>query len=186
MHHPARSGSASGREGVGTAGHPGAGQHPGRLAPDADRAGGRHLHDACHHQLEADLGPRRPPRRVEGITGSRILIRVEDRNVFIGECKIWNGPQAIEEAITQLLRYLVWRDSKAALLVFIRDTEPTSSIQKAIQKIEGHPNHRRTLQAREADGRYDFVLSANDDLEREIHLAFLPFVLPIKKIAAQN
>ena len=33
-----------------------------------------------------------------------ILIRAEDRNVFIAECKIWKGPATIRDALGQLLR----------------------------------------------------------------------------------
>ncbi|GHB88635.1 hypothetical protein GCM10010306_099670 [Streptomyces umbrinus] len=110
-----------------------------------------------------------------------ILIRVEDRNVFIGECKIWDGPQVVGDALTQLLKYHIWRDSKGALLLFIRRGDATNATQKAIQRIEEHPNYKRTLDARPSEGRYDFVIRANDDLEREIHLALLPFVLPIKQ-----
>jgi hypothetical protein len=45
-----------------------------------------------------------------------ILIRAGDRNVFIGECKIWKGPKELLKAIDQLLSYLTWRDTKAALI----------------------------------------------------------------------
>jgi hypothetical protein len=31
-----------------------------------------------------------------------ILIRVHDRNAFIGECKWWHGPKALNEALDQL------------------------------------------------------------------------------------
>jgi hypothetical protein len=46
-----------------------------------------------------------------------ILIRVENKNVFIAECKFWRGQKAFDEAIDQLLGYLTWRDSKCAILV---------------------------------------------------------------------
>jgi hypothetical protein len=106
-----------------------------------------------------------------------ILVRVEDRNVFIAECKIWKGPKTIRDALTQLLGYLTWRDTKAALVLFIRGGQPTAIIRKAIQEIEGHPNYERTV-ATSGDGeRYDFVLHANGDPNREIRLAFLPFAL---------
>src|SRR6266852_3818037 len=49
-----------------------------------------------------------------------ILIRAKDRNVFIAECKFWRGPKGFDDAITQLLGYLSWRDSKCALLIFNR------------------------------------------------------------------
>lgn len=106
-----------------------------------------------------------------------ILIRVGDRNVFIAECKIWNGPKTIRDALAQLLSYLTWRDTKAALLLFIRSGEPTTIIGKAITEIEGHLNYKRTPTAAEDGERHDFVLHANGDPNREIRLAFLPFAL---------
>jgi hypothetical protein len=50
-----------------------------------------------------------------------IIIRVEDRNIFIGECKIWRGPKYLNEAIDQLLSYLTWRDTKTAIIIFNRN-----------------------------------------------------------------
>lgn len=106
-----------------------------------------------------------------------ILIRAEDRNVFIAECKIWRGPKTIQDALTQLLTYLTWRDTKAALIVFIRSGQPTEIISKAIKEIEDYPNYKRTVATSEDGERYDFVLHANGDPNREIRLAFLPFAL---------
>jgi hypothetical protein len=50
-----------------------------------------------------------------------ILIRVEGKNVFIAECKFWKGEEALFATLDQLLSYLSWRDTKAALLVFNRN-----------------------------------------------------------------
>lgn len=106
-----------------------------------------------------------------------ILIRAGDRNVFIAECKIWRGPKIIQDALTQLLTYLTWRDTKAALLVFIRDGQPTEIIKKAVREIERHPNYKRTLGTSQDGERYDYVLHANGDPNQEIRLAFMPFAL---------
>jgi hypothetical protein len=106
-----------------------------------------------------------------------ILIRAGDRNVFIAECKIWKGPKTIRDALGQLLSYLTWRDTKAALLLFIRTGEPTTIITKSIAEIEGHTNYKRTRGTAEDGERYDFILYANGDPNREIRLAFLPFAL---------
>jgi hypothetical protein len=106
-----------------------------------------------------------------------ILIRDGDRNVFIAECKIWGGPAKFRAALEQLLSYLTWRDTKAALLLFIRSGVPTTIITKAIAEIEGHANYKRTRNGAEDGERYDFVLHANGDPNREIRLAFLPFAL---------
>lgn len=109
-----------------------------------------------------------------------ILIRVEDRHVFIGECKFWKGPKTITDTLDQLLGYLVWRDTKAALLLFIRQGMPTDVIAKSLDKIRQHPNFKREgAHSDEFGERYNFIFRANDDEAREIKLAFLPFALRI-------
>jgi hypothetical protein len=108
-----------------------------------------------------------------------ILIRVEDRNVFIGECKVWGGPGTMDEALEQIFKYLVWRDTKAAILLFIRNKDVTAVIKKAVEKIEAHPNYKRRGPAK-SDERLDFIMHATGDPEREINLALLPFALRVK------
>ncbi len=50
--------------------------------------------------------------------------------------------RTIRDALAQLLSYLTWRDTKAALLLFIRRGEPTTIIAKAITEIAAHdPDH---------------------------------------------
>jgi hypothetical protein len=109
-----------------------------------------------------------------------ILIRSDDRNVFIAECKIWRGHQTVTGALDQLLSYLVWRDTKAALLLFIRDADVTAVTEKAIAQITAHPNYKRRGKIAN-DERHDFVIHANGDPHREIHLAFLPFLIARRK-----
>lgn len=105
-----------------------------------------------------------------------ITIRVDDRNIFIGECKIWDGPQTMDEALGQLFSYLVWRDTKAAILLFIRNVDVTAVINKAVDKIEEHPYYKRTRET-PSDDQYEFTMHAKDDPDREIHLTLIPFAL---------
>jgi hypothetical protein len=110
-----------------------------------------------------------------------ILIREGDRNIFIGECKIWKSPKTIRDALHQLLDvYLVWRDTKAALLLFIRSGHVTEVIKKSVAEIEANPNFKRRGR-HDSDERVDFVLHASEDPAREIQLAFLPFALGASK-----
>jgi hypothetical protein len=76
-----------------------------------------------------------------------------------------------------LLGYLTWRDTKAALILFIRTGQPTEVIAKAILEIEGHPNYERTLAKGEDGERYDFVMHPTSDPDQKIRLALLPFAL---------
>ena len=41
-----------------------------------------------------------------------ILIRVDGKNIFIGECKFWGGQKVLSDTINQLLSYSCWRDTK--------------------------------------------------------------------------
>jgi hypothetical protein len=107
-----------------------------------------------------------------------ILIRVEDNNVFVAECKIWYGEEEFRKAIDQLLGYLTWRDTKGALLLFIRNVDVTAVIGKAVAAIRAHPCLVDTLPvAGDGTSRRDFILHAQGDPERRIRLAFMPFAL---------
>jgi hypothetical protein len=60
-----------------------------------------------------------------------ILIRVYDRNAFIGECKWWAGPKSAEEALTQLFGYTTWQDSRVALIFYVPTKDMMATIDKA-------------------------------------------------------
>jgi hypothetical protein len=105
-----------------------------------------------------------------------ILIRVDDRNVFIAEFKIWHGPKAASEAIDQLLRYLVWRDSKAALVMIIKNRDATAVLSKLDDAVRSHTSFILAKDSAHPERRSDYVLRAADG-ERTISLAVLPVVL---------
>jgi hypothetical protein len=60
-----------------------------------------------------------------------ILLRVQDENAFIGECKWWSGPSGFEGALAQLLGYSTWRDSRLALIIFVGTKDPNAVVEKA-------------------------------------------------------
>jgi len=70
-----------------------------------------------------------------------IVILGDGGPVFIAECKIWSGEKAFVEAINQLLGYLVWRDTKAAMVVFLRERDVSGITKKAQVALAGHPRH---------------------------------------------
>ncbi len=67
-----------------------------------------------------------------------ILIRSGDNNIFVAECKIWRGEASFRKAIYQLLGYVSWRDTKAALLVFNRLHDSTAVLGKMDAAITEH------------------------------------------------
>src|SRR5436305_5550 len=109
-----------------------------------------------------------------------ILIREDDRNVFIAECKIWKGGGELLKAIDQILGYLHWRDTKAALLVFNRNKAFSDVLAKAIVVIQSHPNCKKLLRQM-SESEWRFLFSSRDDPNRELHLAVLLFDVPKEK-----
>jgi len=109
-----------------------------------------------------------------------ILIRVENRNIFIAECKFWRGPKAFSEAVDQLLGYLSWRDSKCALLIFNKTRDSTAVRQKMHEIMGSRSEHKRTAAHDPAgDSRYIFVKES--DPGREIIITTQLFDIPIKE-----
>ena len=76
-----------------------------------------------------------------------IIVRIEDRNVFVDECKWWKGaasfagPDREEDpsAVDQLLSYTTWRDAKLALTVFVANKNIARVIKAAREALEAHP-----------------------------------------------
>lgn len=109
-----------------------------------------------------------------------ILIRVDNRNVFIAECKFWRGPKGFDEAIDQLLGYLSWRDSKCAILVFNKTKDSSAVRQKMHEIMESRSQHRKTVfHQPEGDSRY--VLVKESDPGREISITIQLYDMPSKK-----
>jgi hypothetical protein len=106
-----------------------------------------------------------------------ILIREGDRNVFIAECKIWKGEAQLLQAVDQILGYLHWRDTKAALLVFNRNKAFSDVLAKIAAAIQRYPNCKKLIrQVSETEWR--FLFSSKDDPNRELQLAVLLFDVP--------
>jgi hypothetical protein len=108
-----------------------------------------------------------------------ILVTVEDRHVFVGECKWWGGSKACSEAVDQLLSYLPWRNEKAALILFIDRKDTTAVIDKTDDAIRAHAAFKRVgPSSDEPAARRNFVLGHPDDMDREIQVAALFAVMP--------
>ena len=107
-----------------------------------------------------------------------ILIRVEDRNIFIAECKFWHGPKAFSEAIDQLLGYLTWRDCKCSLVIFNKQKNSSAVAQKMHEATIGHKGHRKTL-ASDATGNGRYVFVKESDPGRDIIITTLLFDIPV-------
>jgi hypothetical protein len=106
-----------------------------------------------------------------------ILIRVEDRNIFIAECKFWRGPKGFSEAVDQLLGYLSWRDSKCALLIFNKTKDSSAVRSKMHEIMEARAEYRKTI-SHDPNGDSRYVLVKETDPGREITITTQLFDFP--------
>jgi hypothetical protein len=96
-------------------------------------------------------------------------------NLFVAECKFWHGTSEFHKAISQLFdRYLTWRDSKAALMLFVTNKDFTNVIG-AIKKET--PNHQYFVKTTGARGEtsFSFHFHLPQDKEKIVFLEIIAF-----------
>jgi hypothetical protein len=110
-----------------------------------------------------------------------ILIRYKNSNVFIAECKFWRGEKAFLETIDQLFRYVTWRDTKLAILIFNRDGNLKTILEKIPQLVKSHPFYKRTIKI-DGETKFRYVLHVPNDPNREVILTIMVFDIPKEKM----
>lgn len=106
-----------------------------------------------------------------------ILIRQDDRNIFIGECKFWSGPKKHTDTIDQLLGYSSWRDTKVAVLVFNRNRDMSKVLETAHEATSNHSNCKKII-GKQSETSFRYLFSHRDDANREMTLSLMIFDVP--------
>lgn len=110
-----------------------------------------------------------------------ILLRYQNNNVFIAECKFWGGEAKYLETIDQILGYLTWRDSKAAIVLFVKNVDFSSVIQGV---REATPKHAEYLSSdgEKVEGTWQsYKIHLSGDSGRQVYLSVLLFHYPPSK-----
>lgn len=103
-----------------------------------------------------------------------LLIRHEEHNIFIGECKYWSGAGGFTDTIDQLSRYTAWRDTKLAIVMFVREQDLTTIISRAREALEQHPQFVEWDDAHtETELRATVHWSGDDDREADLNVFFV-------------
>lgn len=106
-----------------------------------------------------------------------MLIRFDNKNIFIGECKFWHGPKAFTETIDQILSYSSWRDTRVAIFMFNRQKELSKVLEKIPALIEQHPNYKKRLALKD-ETAFRAVFHHPGDKNRELILTTMFFDIP--------
>ena len=111
-----------------------------------------------------------------------ILIREDDKNVFIAECKFWNGEKGLLTTIDQLLGYTCWRDTKTAILLFNKNRNFNSVINKIDPAVKTHNCYKREFNLKNEKLRnettFSYIFHQPNDKNRELILTVMAFDIP--------
>lgn len=109
-----------------------------------------------------------------------ILITAENREAFVGECKVWYGPKTVGDAINQMLGYHTWRDCRSALIAFNKHYAGFSTIQKNLPELlMKHPNFVSDLGTKQP-GEWRLRFKLADDPGRFVAVHVFLFDLYVK------
>lgn len=107
-----------------------------------------------------------------------ILIRSNDKNIFIGECKFWGGSKKLLETIDQILGYTSWRDTKVAVIIFNKNKDFTKVLEEIQKTTKEHSNFKREDVSKKQETIFRYVFAHKDDRNREMFLTVMAFDIP--------
>lgn len=139
--------------------------------------GEEQLRDHVLIQLNGHYEGRATGETFNGSGKTDILVRVQDKNVFIGECKFWKGQKAFLETIDQLFGYSCWSDTKTAIVLFNRNRDHTQVLQTIREQIANHPKFKNELQHK-GENHLRYLFEHPSDPDRRIYVAVLAINLP--------
>lgn len=99
----------------------------------------------------------------------------DNSNLFVAECKFWHGASEFHKAISQLFdRYLTWRDSKTALILFVTNQDFTNVIDTIKKETPNHPYFLKSTGTR-GETSFSFHFHLPQDKEKVVFLEVIAF-----------
>jgi len=106
-----------------------------------------------------------------------IQLRFDSSVVFIAECKFWTGQKGFLATIDQLLKYLTWRDTKASIIIFVKQKDFSIILSKVETITPKHTNYLSFV-SKSDENWFNYRFHLTGDRNREIKLAVQLFHIP--------
>lgn len=111
----------------------------------------------------------------EGKTDICLKNAPDGTNLFIAECKFWTGHSGFLDTITQLFdRYLTWRESKVAVMMFVTNNDFTAVLNNIRTEIRNHPYYIRP-NGQHGDSSFSYIFCLKQDRDKEVELEVMAF-----------
>jgi hypothetical protein len=136
-----------------------------------------HLRDHFLMMLEPNFNGSATGETFNKTGKTDILLRHENSNVFIGECKFWRGQKSFLATISQLLGYLTWRDSKAAVIMFVPNKDFSSAVDIAKSSVNEHSNFIKFVNEKD-ETWFNYEFHLNGDRNRTVKIAVMLYHTP--------
>ena len=101
----------------------------------------------------------------------------DNSSIFIAECKVWRGEKVFMEAIDQLLGYVTWRDTRTAIILFVKKGEISDVIEKARSAMTQHPCYVID-KGQTNESSFSYTYHINGDNQSHIALELMIFHYP--------
>lgn len=112
---------------------------------------------------------------LDGKTDIILKYSKDNSNLFVAELKIWHGEAEFLKAISQLFdKYLTWRDSKVALILFVRNKEFTNVIHTIKTSIKTHPYYIKDNGNR-GESSFSFIFHLQQDNNKFVYFEVIAF-----------
>lgn len=112
-----------------------------------------------------------------------ILIRNDNQNVFIAECKFWKGKKGYLSTIDQLLGYVTYRDTKTAVFMFVRNKNFTEVFQQMKEVVTEHSNFVRFIDSYvppKGSSAFRCEFKNQNDKDKHFYITIMAFCTPGK------
>jgi hypothetical protein len=106
-----------------------------------------------------------------------IILKFADdgSNLFIAECKFWHGSSEFLKAISQLFdRYLTWRDSKVAIIMFSKNKDFSSVLKTIKDDITSHEYFIKYI-GDKGESSFSYEFHIPQDKEKKVEVEIMAF-----------
>ncbi|MBW1656210.1 hypothetical protein [Flavobacterium quisquiliarum] len=99
----------------------------------------------------------------------------DSSNLFVAECKFWHGTSEFLKAISQLFdRYLTWRDSKVALILFVTNKDFSNVLNTIKEEVINH-EYYVSSNGEKGESSFSYVFRLPQDENKKVLLEIIAF-----------